>query len=211
MIAEFATPLQAMLRPENRSYTSPEFLSSTPTPAELGQQLEGLWPGLAALPAYRQRAIHQLVSRIRRLKAHDSKWSFLTLGATIPADDVASEERAMSAPVEPVSGPVQAAQLHFDAESLALIDDAASRHAYTATVSIALIQKAKETSGILPSTDFLWARSKDLHFWHLINAYGRPRQKKEVVGAFAHFDLERKRGEPVPETYFDLAEFGVRD
>lgn len=210
MIAEFEAPLQAMIRPDNRRYQEPEAYPSSPSPADLSLQLEGLWPGLDKLPEYRKRALHQLVSRIRRLKAHDSKWSFLTLGASMPLDDL----DVFDEPVVPIQGKpsadqkLQAAELHFDADSIALIDEAVSRHAFTATVCIALIKRAKQTSGILPSSDFLWAREKDLHFWRMINGYGRLRHKPEVVGAFAHFDLECRQNKPISTTrYFGFAEF----
>jgi hypothetical protein len=204
MIAEFSKPLQAMLRPDNKRYQEPEFEKSALTEEVLISQLEGLWPGLEKLPAHRQRAIHQLLSRIRRFKAHDSRWSFLTLGATMPLDDhVAQTDFVVTR--KPTQAYHEAATPHFDGESLAMIEEVATKHAFTATVCIALIAKAKQTSGILPSSDFLWARSKDLHFWRLINGYGRFRHRPEVVGAFAHFDLECKQGKPVSTTYFELA------
>jgi hypothetical protein len=209
MIAEFETPLKAMLKPENRRYPDVRECWTPPTNDQLVLQLEGLWPGLEKLPEYRKRGIHQLVSRIRRFKAHDSRWSFLTLGATLPPDDdTVSDETIVLNERKPV-GELQykAAKLHFDEASVALIEEAASRHAYTATVCIALINKAKATSGILPSSDFLWTREKDLHFWQLINGYGRLRHKPEVVGAFAHYGLECHQNKPVDVPQFEHAQF----
>ncbi len=207
MIAEFAAPLKQMLRPDNHRYQEPAQTSEMPTPAQLTSQLEGLWPGIDKLSHNRQRAIHQLMSRIRRFKAHDNKWSFLTLGATAPVDAEGDMADDASKPIKPTDTPLEAAALHFDAESLALINEASSQHAYTATVCLALIKKAKDTSGILPSSDFLWTRSKDVQFWRMINGYGRPGHNPQIMGAFAHFHLETRQKKALTETFFDQASF----
>ena len=86
-----------------------------------------------------------------------------------------------------------------------MIDDCSDGHAYLATVTIALIAMAKEARGILPSADFFWSRNSDPAFWLMINGYGRPRHLAGIVGAFVHYESERRYGSAITKTYFDIS------
>lgn len=202
MIPVFEEPLKTMFRPENRAYT-PASQSDMPSADALDAQLEGRWKNLTDLPIIRQRAFHQLATRATRRKVHDGKWSFLTLTAQQVPAEVSLEELAGEAPVSrPTVQETTPAAIHFDDEANKLIAGLAEKHAYVATVTVALIEVAKKASGILPSSEFLWSRGKDPAFWLMINGYGRIKQKAAVVGVFAQYHLEKKLGTPCAETYF---------
>ncbi|NTF23565.1 hypothetical protein G6L37_34910 [Agrobacterium rubi] len=138
-------------------------------------QLEGRWSGVEPLSEHRKRAFMQLVDHIRGVTPDRSSLDF-RLGLR-----------------------------RLDAAAIGMIDECALGHAYVATVTIALIGMAKDARGILPSTDFYWARSMDPAFWMMINGYGRPRHLAGIVGAFTHHAAERKLGHPMTKTYFDIS------
>lgn len=198
MYPVFTAPLRTLLRPDYRTYDDHSDVR-VPAATELLEQLEGRWEGVDNLPSQRQRALQHLVMRIRRLRVHEGPWAFLTYGPDL--EDDAVDDKGRIKPSKSLA--TVPARTLFDDDSRTLIDSIASKHAYVATVTIALIAAAKETSGVLPSTDFLWSRSKDRHFWKLINGYGRPRQLADVAGAFAHYTFEKKVGQASLETHFE--------
>lgn len=88
-----------------------------------------------------------------------------------------------------------------------LLERCIEKHAFVASVSIAMIHLAKTAGGVVPSTDFMWTRTEDPHAWRMINGYGRPAHIHEVVGAFAQWEAEKTVGRPIPAPDFrDLAE-----
>lgn len=198
----FSAPLMNMVRPENRVYVDEHPVGKI-TNGDLFKQLEGPWSGIEALSYVRQRAFHQLTARATRAVEIESKWSFMLMGTPSVDED---DDGCKMVVIKPEHDKPTASSIQFDDKSLKLISDLAGRHAYLATVTLALIRKAKETSGILPSSDFLWTREKDPHFWRIINGYGRPNHLASVVGVFAHFDFEQKLQAPSLTTYFDQCE-----
>lgn len=141
-------------------------------PTELARQLEGVWKDCWSLTAARRRAFMQLVAHYREVEPQRSRLNYL-LG-----------------------------DRHLDGEAIAMVEELAACHAYLATVTIALIDKAKAANGVLPSTEFYWTRKDDPAFWLMVNGYGRPKHSAEIAGAFAHFAYEQAHGRSV-ETYFE--------
>jgi hypothetical protein len=193
----FSAPLQSLIKPAYRNYDD-QSVARVPTPEEFELQLEGRWQGVAMLPQTRQQAFQQLAMRIRRVKAHEGRWAFLTFGEALPEPDEVDTQIA-----KPASQDFTPAAISFDQETISLIDDIATRHAYVGTVTIALIAAAKSTSGILPSTDFMWTRGNDVQFWRMINGYGRPRVVADIAGAYAHYKFELKSGKALEEAFFE--------
>jgi hypothetical protein len=141
-------------------------------PAEMARQLEGIWMDCRSLSIARRRAFIQLVAHYREVEPQRSRLNYL-LG-----------------------------DRELDSQAVAMVDDLAACHAHVATVTIALIEKAKAANGVLPSTEFYWARKDDPAFWLMINGYGRPKHSADIAGAFAHFAYEQAHGRSV-ETYFE--------
>lgn len=141
----------------------------------LVKQLEGRWSGVDALTEHRKRAFMQLADHVAGRSGERSSLDF------------------------------QLGLRGLDDEALAMIDECALGHAYVATVTIAMIAIAKGARGILPSTDFFWARKSDPAFWLMINGYGRPRHLAGIVGAFTHHAAEKQYGHAMAKTYFDIS------
>jgi hypothetical protein len=141
-------------------------------PEALAAQLEGLWRSCKVLTSARRRAFVQLVAHYREVEPQRSRLNYL-LG-----------------------------DRDLDYEAVALVEELAVSHAHVATVTIALIEKAKAANGVLPSTEFYWARQADPSFWLMINGYGRPKHSADIAGAFAHFAYEQGHGRSI-ETYFE--------
>jgi hypothetical protein len=135
-------------------------------------QLEGEWTGPSELSAHRTRAFNQLVGPVAGRSAQESRMAFMF------------DDRKLSSAA---------------AEVLA---DCALFHAYTATVAIAFIARAKEANGILPSSEFHWLRKDDPALWLMVNGFGRPRHDARIAGAFAHYEHERSEGRSTA-THFD--------
>lgn len=141
-------------------------------PADLEGQLEGIWKDCRSLSAARRRAFVQLIAHYREVEPQRSRLNYL-LG-----------------------------DRDLDSKAVSMVEDLAACHAHVATVTIALIDKAKAANGVLPSTEFYWARKEDPAFWLMINGYGRPKHSADIAGAFAHFAYEQVHGRSV-ETYFE--------
>jgi hypothetical protein len=141
-------------------------------PVSMAAQLGPLWAGCSAISSQRRRAFIQLVAHHREVEPQRSRLNYL-LG-----------DRSL------------------DQQAVEFVDDLATFHAYLSTVTIALIDRVKTVNGVLPSTEFQWAKKEDPLFWLMINGYGRPRHFPEIAGAFAHhaFEVENGRSE---QTHFD--------
>jgi hypothetical protein len=135
-------------------------------------QLEGSWQSVEKLTASRRRALVQLVAHFREMEPQRSRLNYL-LG-----------------------------ERDLDSQAVELVEELAISHAYVATVTLALIDKAKTANGVLPSTEFYWARKDDPAFWLMINGYGRPKHSADIAGPFAHFAYEQLNGRSV-DTHFE--------
>jgi len=89
-------------------------------------------------------------------------------------------------------------------EAEAMADEAASKHAYVATVTLGMIQRMKNSYGVVASSEFAWLRAHDLAFWRLINGFGRQNHIAECVGAFAQFELECRLKKPLQMVDFSF-------
>lgn len=195
MLAKFSAPLAYRIKPEYRPYPSQ---SLDPEINRAREPLGGAWRGVDALPYARRRALHQLLGRVRKLKDHDSAWAYLVLAAPRSEHKESQDDLPETAVLSPVVRH-EPAQISFDTDALGLVEQVAKEHHHVDTVCLALIKLAKDSGGVLPSSDFLWTRSADPEFWLLINGYGRRNHKPEVAAAFVHFALERKFGRPISE------------
>jgi hypothetical protein len=185
-------PLTTLLKRDNHVYRD-AVVPEKPSVEELNQQLEGRWQGVDQLSYSRKRGLLQLIMRIQRRSTMENQWAALL---NIASEGVVKEpEFTDETEVQtPVQGQFKAASVHFNPEARALLDELAGNHAYVATVTLAVIERAKIESGILQSSDFLWTRGVDRQLWQMINGYGRPRQFASVVGIFAHFEFEKRHG-----------------
>jgi hypothetical protein len=138
-------------------------------------QLEGEWRSVGCLPAARVRALNQLRDHADGIDPQESRLSYV-MGRRNP-NEVMIER----------------------------IEECSLMHAWVATVTVAMIDRAKSAHGILPSSDFHWTRSADPAFWLMINGFGRPRQSPEVAGIFAHHAFELVNG-PSRHTHFETCE-----
>jgi hypothetical protein len=144
-----------------------------PDRSELKKQLELAWKGsTSSLSPARRRAFIQLIDHCRDVDPQAARVRYLM------------------------------GDRDLDRDAVALVEDLATFHAYTATVTIALIDKAKRANGVLPSTEFYWAREADPSFWLMINGFGRLKYSPDIAGAFAHYEFEMLHGRSL-ETFFE--------
>jgi len=153
----------------------PSLPSVLVSPDTMQAQLEGPWLGMDPLPRPRQRAFLQLTDHIEGVDGGRSSLEFMF------------NERRLSG------------------SALEIVEDCARRHAHLATVTIALIARAKASGGVLPSSAFFWARSGDPAFWLMVNGFGRPSHFPAIAGAFEHYSAECREGTPLPVTHFDAS------
>lgn len=92
-----------------------------------------------------------------------------------------------------------------------VINKVGSKHAYANPVVIAMLDRARAKTGVLPAADFVWMRRVDRDLWYTINNVGRRRFHIEGAGAVAHYQAERVLGSPIPEPHVDNAIEGILD
>lgn len=83
------------------------------------------------------------------------------------------------------------------------IERVALGHAWSSTVALAVIRRAKNANGVLPSAWFMALHDHDHHLWLLLQNYGRREPVVEVLGTVAHEAAERIMGMPLPSPIFD--------
>lgn len=98
-----------------------------------------------------------------------------------------------------------------DEKLVATIDKVCSKHAFTATALITLTNLARQKTGVLPSSDFLWLKRIDRHMWYTLNNIGRRRFFTEGAGAISHFFAEKVVGNAMPEPHIEGAINGIED
>lgn len=142
-------------------------------------QMEGRWNGFATLSGERRRAFVQIARRVAG-QEQGSRLGHM-LGLTDDGSEVEAERMA---------------------------EDSALRHAHVATVTIDMVRKLKTGRGVVPSSEFAWAKRHDPRFWLLISGYGRRNHVAGAVAAFAHFEVENAMGQAIPEPDFsNLADY----
>jgi hypothetical protein len=144
--------------------------------ASLVEQLEGPWTSFEDLSRQRKRGIRQLWERLNGKSDQEARLAFIT-----NADQGVDEELQLA---------------------LQLIN---SRHFYTATVVLGLVEAVKEKTAFVSTTDFGWAKSADPVFWYLVNGHGRRTVHPSVAGAFTHYEFERKQGIALSKLDFEGA------
>lgn len=139
-------------------------------------QLEGPWTSFESLNRQRKRGIQQLWERLRGGTDQEARLAFITK-----------------------------ADLKINEELKQVLELVNTRHFYAATVVLGLIEAVKEKASFTSTTDFGWAKVSDPAFWHLINGHGRRTVHPSVVGAFTHYEFERKQGAAISRTDFEGA------
>jgi hypothetical protein len=146
------------------------------------EQLEGAWISFENLSHHRKRGVQQLWERFSGGSDQEARLAFIT-----------KTEQAIDQEMERV---------------LELIH---TRHFYAATVFLGLIEAVKEKASFTSTIDFGWAKVSDPALWHLINGHGRRTVHPSVVGAFTHYEYERKQGMAVSRTEFEGATLVISD
>lgn len=67
--------------------------------------------------------------------------------------------------------------------------DLLKRHAYVYTLMIGLVTFAR-TTGVFPSSMFIWVKPRDRVLWYVINGVGRQVAYVEVAAIFGHYKAE---------------------
>ncbi|TLX16718.1 hypothetical protein [Rhizobium sp. MHM7A] len=142
----------------------------------LVEQLEGPWTSFESLNRHRKRGIQQLWERLSGGTEQEARLAFITK----------SDQR-------------------INKELQQVLELLNTRHFYAATVVLGLIEAVKAKASFTSTTDFGWAKVSDPAFWHLINGHGRRTVHPSVVGAFTHYEFERKQGTAISRTDFEGA------
>lgn len=89
-----------------------------------------------------------------------------------------------------------------------------NRHAYQATILIAMFEEGKAI-GIFPPNHFLWMRPRRRHLWYVLNCVMRRTYFAEVSGVYAHYLAEKVAGHAIEMPYTNKAapalELALRD
>ncbi|WOF82181.1 IcmP (DotM) (plasmid) [Pseudomonas sp. FeN3W] len=78
-----------------------------------------------------------------------------------------------------------------------MADDRMSRHAFTATGLMTLLEAAREGS-TLPPSSFRWLKGRNRTLWYALNCVGKKVAFTESAGTFAHWLLEKEAKMAVP-------------
>lgn len=78
-----------------------------------------------------------------------------------------------------------------------LADQVMSRHAFTYTGLISLLEAAGEGSTFAPSS-LRWLKGRNRTLWYALNCVGKKVAFTESAGPFAHWLLEKEAGIPIP-------------
>lgn len=78
-----------------------------------------------------------------------------------------------------------------------MADDRLSRHAFTSTGLMTLLEAAREGATLAPSS-FRWLKVKDRPLWYALNCVGKKTAFTESAGTFAHWLLEKEINMGVP-------------
>lgn len=146
----------------------------------LSLQVGPRWRGINALPNYLQALIAIFATRI----AGDKR----------AADDLVEKIAASSSKGKIEFFNTKELLLkHLDAKPVAKI---IRLHGYVTTVMASLLAASRE-AGVLSTSEFIWLKPMDRRMWYMMNSVGRYTAVSEIVGAFAHWQAERKLGLPL--------------
>jgi intracellular multiplication protein IcmP len=93
------------------------------------------------------------------------------------------------------------AKKHFEHPA---VQEITSRHAYTHTVMMSLLEYARR-NGVLPSSEFFWLRPVDRTLWYALNNVGRNVAWTEVAGIYGHWLAEKIVDAPLVRPYVQKA------
>lgn len=83
-----------------------------------------------------------------------------------------------------------------------------SKHAYTRTIIIACLEKARQI-GVLPPCHLKWMKFYDRTLWAMVQNVGRPSWYCENLGASSHFLMEKTLDSLLNEPSFTIAYDGL--
>ena len=159
--------------------------------AALIAQLGAVWNGIEAEPPVRRLVLRLLASRAL---GHDITATLEDLNAWGIAHFVAGGRGVIGD--GDYSVPLPSATFGRTPEIDALLSEVAGRHAWSATVALAIIARAKRSGGVLPNAYFLWLEHVDRTLWLLLSGYGSRSPAIEVFGAITHHAAEQALGMP---------------
>jgi len=89
------------------------------------------------------------------------------------------------------------------------IQDLIARHQFKTTLLFAMLQTARESSGVLPSSNFLWMKPLARHTWYVLNNVGRKVAWSDVCAVFGHFNAEVLYGKKIEKPFIDKSVEGL--
>jgi len=90
-----------------------------------------------------------------------------------------------------------------------LIQDLISRHHFKSTLLYAMLQRARESSGVLPSSNFLWLKPLSRHTWYILNNVGRKVAWSDACAVFGHFNAEVLYQKKIEKPFIDKSVEGL--
>jgi intracellular multiplication protein IcmP len=78
-----------------------------------------------------------------------------------------------------------------------MADDRLSRHAFTSTGLMSLLEAAREGATLAPSS-FRWLKGRNRTIWYALNCVGKKTSFTESSGTYAHWLLEKEINMAVP-------------
>jgi len=86
-----------------------------------------------------------------------------------------------------------------------LLKEHADKHAFTVTVLLRCLAKARSEGGVMASATFLWLRGVDRPLWYALNNLGRQSYFTEASGAMVHYVSELISGQKIPVPQVETA------
>jgi hypothetical protein len=93
----------------------------------------------------------------------------------------------------------------------AAVEDVAKDHRYATTVLFEVVARAREKSGWLPASAFLWTQKYDRALWLTIDSVGRPSMLPETAAIVSHWKDEKIMARPLDAIHLDVLVGSVLD
>ena len=114
----------------------------------------------------------------------------------LPCDDIIKECWSQIAPDSPMGR---------------IIAEAVRRHYFSSTQVTWMVEKARDESGVIESSAFLWLRPTCRPLWLTIHQIGLEVSNVEACAVASHYKFEQEEGHAIKTPYLRSAVFGLND
>lgn len=163
------------------------------------KQLCGRWRGFQALPWYLRALVAAIALKTARQR-DDCRELLGEIAVCWSPDGGMRENKELGQRI---------ANILADQDLMRPLEEVTQRHAWTATVLLALVQQARDCGGVLASSEFLWLRPTYRALWYPLNGLGGHAFYTEAAGAMSHYMAELAANKPLTEPAMESATQGL--